>query len=362
MTRLSPRLQNALLAVGSLAFFLALLEGGARVAWPASDSGSCFVPDTLLLYRPRPGCVRLFRLAENDRTVTLRYNACGVRASDDRACAAPRAFRIVGLGDSFTEAAVAPLADTYLETARRRLAPDTVEVVNLGVGGYDLLQYADRLDEALAFHPDLVTVGLLPNDLFEDLSDEAIAARRKRTRRLGPKAVAERRKTDALSGMKGLVRGLLSRSRLALVLQHMIFGQDALYRRVYLARGEAAGYLAPVLDSTWEARVHQASGLLERMHRRASEAGIALMVVFIPQRIQAVLLEQPAPGVRDPRSLARRLGEECARRGIRFIDFSDALARHPAPGRLYFPVDGHLTIEGQRLLGAFLADSLRRGR
>ncbi len=363
MSRLPPWLVNTLLVCGSLLFFLAVLEGAARLVWPATDTGSCFEPDARVLYRPRPHCERTFKPAESPLTVRLRYNACRVRAGNDRSCDPPGTgvVRIVGLGDSFTEAAVAPFPDTYLEVARRDLAhtlSDSVEMLNLGVGGYDLLQEADRLDEALTFAPDLVTVGLLPNDLFDDLSEEAIRVRRGMVHALGPRTVAEYRNGTASSGVAATIRKIPGYSRLALMIQHALFASTRLYLTLYRARGEDAAYLAPALGPAWQRRLRDAARLLAGMQRRASGAGTTLVVVFIPQRIQAVLLEQKPPADLNPRTLGRRLHAICDTLGIPFIDFTEALETHPAPADLYFPVDGHLTVEGQRLLGRHLASSL----
>lgn len=82
----------------------------------------------------------------------------------------PGEYRIIVLGDSFTLGAGVPyesIATVQLEARfRARAGTNTVRVINLGVGGYNLIEYALVLEEqGLALQPDLVLVNnYVPND------------------------------------------------------------------------------------------------------------------------------------------------------------------------------------------------------
>ena len=105
--------------------------------------------------------------------------------------------RIAFVGDSFTEAMAVPAEDGYAWRSRQELLNQgfPVEVINLGVSGYDLLQYHERLRTALAFKPRLIVLGLLPNDLFEDPSFKGLQKLRDGTGHLGAGQVDGRKRT-----------------------------------------------------------------------------------------------------------------------------------------------------------------------
>lgn len=100
----------------------------------------------------------------------LRTNALGFR--DNAAVVPPKApgeVRIIVLGDSMTVSAGVEFADTYtslLEARLQRTHPG-VRVINLAVGGYNMLQYALVLEEVgMALAPDLILIGLSADNDF----------------------------------------------------------------------------------------------------------------------------------------------------------------------------------------------------
>lgn len=98
---------------------------------------------------------------------TFEINSWGFR---DREFSAhhPGVTRIVVLGDSVTAGlGVADVADTYPKVLERLLGGSTgrVEVLNLGVGGYDTEQEAEALRVHIdRLRPDVVCVGFCVND------------------------------------------------------------------------------------------------------------------------------------------------------------------------------------------------------
>src|SRR5262249_10761680 len=77
--------------------------------------------------------------------------------------------RVVALGDSFTQGYGVEEDAAYprrLEALLARLPGRRVEVVNLGVPGTSPRDYLAHLsDPGLAYHPDLVLVGVMANDV-----------------------------------------------------------------------------------------------------------------------------------------------------------------------------------------------------
>lgn len=100
----------------------------------------------------------------------LRTNNLGFR---DRAAEIapkqPGEFRIIVLGASFTVSAGVDFDAIYSSVVQKRLreAFPRVKVINLAVGGYNIIQYALVLQEVgLALDPDLVLVAICPEDDF----------------------------------------------------------------------------------------------------------------------------------------------------------------------------------------------------
>ncbi len=100
----------------------------------------------------------------------LRTNELGFR--DDAPVLPPKQkgeFRIIVLGDSMTVSAGVDFGDiftTLLEKRLRRSHPE-VRVINLAVGGYNMVQYALVLEEVgLGLEPDLILIGLSADNDF----------------------------------------------------------------------------------------------------------------------------------------------------------------------------------------------------
>lgn len=94
-----------------------------------------------------------------------------------------RVFRIIALGDSFTQGVFVKLDESFPEVLEERLKEvsyqgiDRVEVLNFGVGGYDIEYAAEKLRlQGIKYKPDLV-VWLLKFDDFYLINDDMVGAR-----------------------------------------------------------------------------------------------------------------------------------------------------------------------------------------
>lgn len=149
----------ALVALGAIEVYL-------RLTVPASSSES--------IYEYSLDTRRYKVMKPNARIVAwgkeLRTNALGFRDNAERIPPkAPGEVRIIVLGDSMTVSAGVEFTDTYtslLEARLQRTYPG-VRVVNLAVGGYNMLQYALVLEEiGMALDPDLILIGVSADNDF----------------------------------------------------------------------------------------------------------------------------------------------------------------------------------------------------
>ena len=109
----------------------------------------------------------------------------------------------------------------------------------------------------------------------------------------------------------------------------------------------------------WQKKIQHAERIIEGMATRAREHHVPFIIVLIPQRIQALLVKNPheARGM-DPFAFSHQIKSIGNRHGVPVFDFLERLANYTDPASLYYPVDGHLTPTGQRLLGQFVAEEL----
>lgn len=97
-----------------------------------------------------------------------RINSRGCRDIEFSAEKPDGVFRILALGDSFTFGMGVESEATYPKQLEQILRGKgySVEVINCAVIGYDMWQYTVALEEkVLAYHPDLITLGVFVNDL-----------------------------------------------------------------------------------------------------------------------------------------------------------------------------------------------------
>jgi lysophospholipase L1-like esterase len=167
-------LVNGIVLLCLLAVSLLCAELWLRSTIPAEFQGESILEYTL-------STPRYVVMKRNARVLAwgkeLRTNELGFR--DDKDVIPPKEageFRIVVLGDSFTVSAGVEYRDTFtsvLEAQLRKQRPKT-RVINLAVSGYNPVQYALVLDEVgLSLKPDLIVVGLFPENDFTNSHHEA---------------------------------------------------------------------------------------------------------------------------------------------------------------------------------------------
>jgi lysophospholipase L1-like esterase len=171
---------RAALVAASVVVALAIAEGVARLLTdePQLVFRNSITPsdDPLLGYALRPGA----------RDADATISSAGLR---DREFVSPKpagTWRLAAIGDSITYGSGGPASASYpkqlerlLTRARTESAP-RIEVLNLGVPGYNLPQIVQRLRTlAPAFQPDAIVYGYSLNDP-QSFSIEAEALRRLR--------------------------------------------------------------------------------------------------------------------------------------------------------------------------------------
>lgn len=112
-------------------------------------------------------------LGDNDIQVEVKINSLGLRDKEHAYRKPDGSFRILILGDSFTEALQVPLEMAYptrLEACLNDRLAAPIEVINGGVSSYGLgEEYLQYINEGVKYDPDLVLVAFYTGNDLADL-------------------------------------------------------------------------------------------------------------------------------------------------------------------------------------------------
>ena len=344
--RRSRRFAAAALALG-VVFVPAALEIAVRafgIAPPLpSDHG--FAADDILPWKLDADLTQRVRTDEFEARYT--HNSLGFRGRDRPFEKPPGAFRIVGIGDSFTYGVGVDDDATFLARLESALDARTarrVEAINLAIPRYWPEPEALVLEHyGLKFRPDLVLVGMSPNDV-EDTRRGLAGLRVSRGYLV----------TDRLGDWADLGRWLYLRSGVARILIGRAAAGDARDAGLEPAEDE---------EAIWE----RIEGAFDRMARLSAAADAGIVFLYIPQNRgwRAVETESardrfplPRPAARTILTPTARLRRFCAAEDCQVVEVAPAMRAHPRPESLYYPKDGHLTGAGHSLVAEVLGREL----
>lgn len=156
---------------------LAAAEAGIRVYHLTCDRQRfVWLPDRFLGYVHSSNNRFKHHYTEGTRVIVAhRTNTFGLLGEDIRQKKGKGTFRILVLGDSFTEAIQVPDDQNFCGRLQSLLNGlpgkpyEKIEVLNAGVSGYSPLSYYLTYTRELSrLEPDLILVQLFANDVFED--------------------------------------------------------------------------------------------------------------------------------------------------------------------------------------------------
>ena len=310
-----------------------ILQRGAGQAVRRAEGPKVAAHDPLLGWSLRPHVRARHRTSEYD--VAVRVNAQGFRADREvPEVPPPGVTRVVAVGDSFTYGQGVEAHEAFPALLERAL-PAT-EVVNLGVAGYGTDQQLLMLQSrGLRFRPDAVVLGLYATNVFRN-DDPVHGSFGKPVFRRGPDGglVLENVPVPA-AGAAAVERETGPMERSALL-------SKIWYRLEYRGFGEV-----------WEIT----EAILDRFAEVTREAGARLVVVVLPTE-QAVYGGAVGRALQ-AQSLRQLEGILPEGEHVTVVDSTPALsaAREAGGERLYYPVDGHLTAAGHRVVAEQIAEA-----
>ena len=277
----------------------------------------------------KPNCELINKHWENDMKIQYSFNSFGRRDPELNSIKSKK-INIASIGDSFTLGAMVPIKDNYNFSGFSSFKNKYL-VHNYGVGGEDLDNIVSKLFymEDLFSEYDYILYGLTANDFFDYILDSK--SNEKNSNNLIIEFIKS--KVEFSSTYKFAIHNLLS--------------SDSIYYSIYQKQKSYAGYLNSELDKNWSKALKIFETKIKKLPYSIKSK---LKIIILPQRAEVV-------GYRLGKykdSFSKRLLESC--KIINVDCFSPNLEQLKLLEESHFPVDGHLTIEGNRLIGKELAD------
>jgi len=300
------------------------------------------VEDPVLGYRYRPDSTA--RHITTEFNVEYAIDDQGLRRRSEPLPADSSALRILVLGDSFTFGDGNNEPDTWIRVAERSLRAREgrergvgVQMTNAGVEGFDTRSELYMLKEfEPKVKPSIVVVGFVANDVYTN-----------------------RPASDPPSPLLSGGGDAFSLHVVALA-KRMLLQSDRFYTRLFLLTARRA-YYATKPDAHVHKQIEITRDLIGQMASYCRERGIQLIVISIPQEYAVISTahDDHVAGI-DPAAIDAQLETTAREQGVIWVE---ALPRLSAVYRdrhqdLFYRVDGHLTAEGNRVLGELVAGVL----
>jgi lysophospholipase L1-like esterase len=379
------RLGVVLLVLASVGVALSLVEVGLRLLPDAASRRGHLTTDPVLHHRLRPN------VATRVRGVEFATNSLGLRGGEIAPVKASDTFRVLMLGDSFTEGGGLRLEDTVATRVEAMLnagpCRGRVEIVNGGVGSYSpILEYLFLKTVGLGLGPDLLVLNFDMTDVHDDYIRTVVARlapdglplavpsdRRRETAVLLP-PLAKPRALDVLDPLERLVDRLavwqlVRKSRVG----ETLFGSLKLTEERLEALHAVGDVRYDIMAPTREGdspRLREAWRLTERyltaIHRLARERGIPFVLVAYPHPHQVSASESPegrkrfgvGPGLYASEAPFRILADLGRREGFPVVSLLGLFRERSATeGPLFWPDDIHHNPQGARVF----AEGVSRG-
>lgn len=229
-------------------------------------------------------------------------------------------FRILAIGDSFTEGVGTSYEDSWVKKMESRWKERNVQTINAGIGGsdpvYEFVLYRDKL---LDYHPDLVVLTINSSDIFDIVGRGGF----------------ERFKEDGTAGQKAPSwEWIYASNHLFRMIMHGVFGYNS----------------SLIKDTRSEENKSKSIIILKeailRFDELRKEEETELLIVLQPT------LQDFYNGIHKPFPGQTELAEYMERKGIHYVDVSEAFKEKASSiSDYYYPLDTHFNKKGYALFG-----------
>ena len=344
------------------------LEIVARILYnePGPGSTPCLVMnDQSTGVRGIPNSVCHEKIYES-AMAEYRFNGCGHRTLGECASKPPGTYRIVMIGSSVAEGFTVSYEQSIAGLLPERLSRATgrsVEIYNEGLPFGTPHGILLRFEQVLAAHPDLILWPMTPWDinnvsLVTPTGDSHAAL----TAALRNQSFWERLKLQ-LTEKRDLNGFMTKNSRAYFMFQHLLYKSDSIYLAHSLSGTDPyASSLLETATPDWQAKLDQFAAYLSEMTARSKAAGVPLVIVAVPRHAQGVLIAEGlnTPGI-DPFAFGSQMRRIAEDHGAIYVDILHEFRGIPDINTVFYPVDQHLSVRGQRVVADLIGAALSNG-
>jgi lysophospholipase L1-like esterase len=387
MSRAKTFAINLTLIILSLVIVLGILEAALTITKFNSPDASRFVPNKGVTYIPHA----YYRHTKEGFSEGY-FNSHGFRDYERTYEKPPDVFRILILGDSYTEALQVQLHESFPAVLEKKLnayGPGKFEVLALGQSGFGTAdEYVRYLNIGVAYNPDLVVLAFLSGNDFRDnsklLNPESLGVRFYYVFDNNHNLVLDRSAVDAyennLSYFKQIYQKIKANSHLLSLISERIY----LYRyqearkeeaRVKDAKSKALGQFSELniyqtdLPRPWKEAIEITKGIILSFKKSVEEHGSRFMLLSLSNAEQVhpeigCHLKEQYNVVLDYEQPDRILQEFTRKHKIMFLNLMPAFRDHHAKTGKYLhgfgsSHQGHWNQAGHRLAAALIYEYLK---
>jgi len=334
-----PRRDLLLLPLIALATFAALLvpaELFVRERNPSALLDACVVATPSTVNHGKPNCVSRTKTAEGPWVIN-RYNECGYRTPESCGPKPPGSLRVAVIGSSTAAGYLTPYDETMAARSARALTARCkrpVEFQNLGAYGNLGQRMVVAAEEAMPLDLDALVIPIAPFDFEPSGAGAEIGA-----------------KPEAHSNPLRRIRERISSSSLLYMESYYLLRDDASYLPVYLGLGHGADFMRTPMPDGWRRRVEEFDAALARIAALARARSVPVLLVFIPQRAEAVLATSSRSNPEfHPAAFPRMLARIAQKHGVAFVDTTPEIPRNLPSAEMFYAVNSHINARGHELV------------
>ncbi len=320
-----------------------ILEMGVRVLKlsPNLDTQyAAYVADDKIGYRHKPNSHVQGMSANNEFEFDYQHNSIGFRDIERTFEKPAGTFRILALGDSFTYGAGVKIDETYPSVLEKRLQsrtgshPKKIEIIRAGISrAFPEVERKVLQTYGMKYHPDLIMVGFLPNDIVDTLmAEEAV--------HVTPSGYL----MSGTTQMSAFKEWFYLHSHLWRLLRYKLY--DLKSKIAWKQKYSDSAFT----QKAWN-KIKEEYVLINEI---AKENKMPFLLVYIPQKDSFAKSESV------PEQILSNLANE---NKFYFHSTTQALKeRFDRNEKLYYPIDGHCTSLGYQTIAQSIFEFLEKNR
>lgn len=331
-------LSSTIFSLGIVEILIRLL--GVAPQFPLQYSN--FVTDPFIFYRPKPYSILSGKTDEYE--FEFKINSMGFRDVEHSWEKPKNTYRILALGDSFTYGIGVKFEETFLYLLEKMLNEksskfERFEIIKAGVPRY--FPQTERLllqHYGVKYHPDLILVGFLPNDIVDTyLGIDALA--------VSPYGYLLSSSFDDPNGIWLWIDKYYHTGRIVLK-WWLDFSKCAKERRLHKLK-------------KWS-DMYKSNGFFEKDWRKIEEEYEKIISISQAINSNIVFFHIPQKGPWDMTNSypAIRLGGWAKKNKVLFIDILPNLQVASKENVLYYEKDGHCNKDGYKVIAENLYSEL----